>query len=517
MSTEQLHRKGTCSQTLNLIFVAIVFLTTLSCENQQPLIQAEHLASSPSVEISSIHVTNAKNRDISRYPIALLSGVVDNNIQQGAAAQDSKQPLASSLLDEPIQVTNLNNLRPEGTTKALIQRQQFKILVELVPGVNRLHLSAGAAQTDLELTYKPMTTSYRVNIIYVTPSDGNTRYYRENPYAPQDYKDKLDTAAKLLQTFTAECMNDQGLGRKTFNLEFDKDGKVVIHTLRFPASEKEFKNKSKNGGIALYNMLYDWVTQQFPDNHTKNLVMTSVGGADILLGKSRMALLDSTSFYAWPNDLESVQRAATDAMPAWGLGAVGSGLHELGHCFGCDHSADPASIMSIALASGMPVSWFCFNRAFTVAEPGWRKKQQELYFYPKSEIPRWEPYYTAQFYYHRWFQPDAREFHTTPLPTIEIDQPADEIVIRSPYGIGAVQFFGPSIEKTGNSPPPKKRGFELFKTIPPTVLRYKRGILRAMVSAPLGADIIVTDTEGNVIHTNEGGRRSDSSADSSYL
>ncbi len=37
---------------------------------------------------------------------------------------------------------------------------------------------------------------------------------------------------KLMQTFTAERMYDLGFGRITFNLEFDKAGRVIVHTLQ---------------------------------------------------------------------------------------------------------------------------------------------------------------------------------------------------------------------------------------------------------------------------------------------
>ncbi len=170
---------------------------------------------------AALTVENVREGETLRYPVALLRGTSEG----------------------PVRVVNTDNPRSEGSDLDPAQGGQYKALVELRPGVNHLRLTAGADDRRLTLTYQPMTTPYRVNLVYVTAEDGDTRYLTQKSNDRQDYARKIGTAAELMQTFTAERLHDLGLERKTFSLERDRAGRPVVHTVRYPAPAETLRGK----------------------------------------------------------------------------------------------------------------------------------------------------------------------------------------------------------------------------------------------------------------------------------
>jgi hypothetical protein len=437
---------------------------------------------------AEITVTNLKDKETLRYPVAMLRGTTD---QTGE-----------------VKVVNRDNSRPDGRNAAPIVDGLFVVLVELRPGANRLRLEAGKSRRDLTLRYTPMTTPYRVNIVFVTGEEGDTTYQTQKVRDPQDYRDKLDTAAKLMQTFTAERMNDIGFGRKTFNLEFDKDGKVVVHVARYPEPAQELRSKD---GSAWYGPFYPWIEKQFPMDRNKNLVVmaftykdpvTKRVGGHTALGGGGMGLFGSGSMFAWPDSIRDVCRAFSDTTPVdgdrvdddsafrstfWGLAAttIGAMLHEIGHTFGLPHSPDGESIMSRGFDH--------FNRAFTIIEPP-REGGTEPFRFMDCQAAYWDAPFADLLNFSPWFQPDARPFQAAAPPTVKLDAASDEVVVEAPCGIGAVVI----------QPESRKRISEVFQKDAPQVLRFKRDELREKVGAPNGAQFIVTDTQGNMAFVDEG-------------
>src|SRR5262249_31611255 len=203
---------------------------------------------------------------------------------------------------------------------------------------------------------------------YMTDYTGSTVYETQKVNDPQDYQAKLDTALKLAQTFTAESLNDKGLGRKTFKLELDSEGKVIIHTIRAPESAAYYQARTEN---QIYSEIYDWIDQQFPMDTGKNLVVLAFTRydqvkkqwlGDASLGGGGMALRGNIILFTCPSSLQDVPRALSDATRVgpsvgrdasgrntlWSLASsnLGVQLHEVAHTFDLDHSTDPLSIMS---------------------------------------------------------------------------------------------------------------------------------------------------------------------------
>ena len=167
-----------------------------------------------------IHVVNHEAGSTIRYPVALLRGeLTDRTATEIVVENESSQRASRKIV-------------------GVARDGRFRSLAELVPGENKLRLTSGQDVATLVMTYKPQTNPYFVRVIYMTDSTGETAYQSQFDKDPQDYSDKLDTSIKLLQTFTAERLHDIGLGRHTFNLEFDENGRVKVQIGRASCRER---------------------------------------------------------------------------------------------------------------------------------------------------------------------------------------------------------------------------------------------------------------------------------------
>jgi hypothetical protein len=392
-------------------------------------------ASSLTCAQAVVHIVNMADGETVRYPVVLLAGTADGakTITSKVAGRETTVP---------------------------VQNGAFKVLARLEPGRNKVDLASEAGKASIKLNYKPSTSPYRVNVVFVVPADEEPTYDAATN-GGKDYASRLATAALLMQTYTAESMNRMGFGRTTFNLELGKDGLPVVHTVRYPIGGDQLR--LRDGG-RLYGDLYDWIDRQFPTSTNKNLVLmgfsrfnpaTGQAEAHTALGGGGMGLFGNTAQWSWPVDLNDVYRAFSDAAPvdgtklhddsagrstAWGLASttVGAMLHEMGHTFGLPHTGDPTSIMQRGFDR--------FNRMFTVVEPPTKNRKQPTTFGP-DDTGRWEPRSAAQLACLRWFQPDARKFDDT-APTIKVEK--GEVVVRAQNGLGAVVFLPSEREVEGD-------------------------------------------------------------------
>lgn len=151
-------------------------------------------------------VTNHNSRSTVRYPVVLLRG-----------------ELPESSGDLTVKLGELESATVRRGTR-------FKSLVKLSEGENEITLSVSDSDENqtLSVTYRPQTNPYYVRMIWMTDSSGATEFATPHPDHPQDYEARLRTAATLMQTLTAERMHDIGMPRKTFRLERDENGEVVV-------------------------------------------------------------------------------------------------------------------------------------------------------------------------------------------------------------------------------------------------------------------------------------------------
>lgn len=413
---------------------------------------------------AAIRITNSEPNTLRRYPVALLIGQSD--------APDNT----------PLTVTNESSKRASRLFNTFVYAGRFKALAELVPGDNNLKLSDGQVQIGFRFRYQPMTTPYIVRVIYVTDDSGKTTYSTQKDNDPQDYRAKLSTAAKLMQTLTAESLNAQGLGRKTFRLESDDQGEVIVHTVKAPhpaAYYHGFKDTSSGSvGLQLYREMGALVEGQYPTQQAKNIVIMGFSGYDgttrtqyahTALGGGGLGVFSNLNLFSWPSSLQDVQPVFDDPTPVdpartfddsafrstlWGSAAttMGATLHEMGHTLGLPHSPHPFSIMSRGFDR--------FNRVFTLREPA-KDKAAPFLFFKDEEIACFERVSAQRLAYTRWFELDARTYNPAPAPAAIVDA-AGKIIITAPAGL---RFLG--IDREDNS-----RDSSIYPDAPPKRLEW---------------------------------------------
>ena len=210
-----------------------------------------------------IVLSNYVGGEVLRYTVPLIRGkLADAN-------------LAS------VEVINESSHRDTARMTCLAHKGRFKALTELVPGENRIVIRAGKDALALTLTYEPQTNPKIVRIIYATDSTGATDYQTPIPGDRQDYAAKLSTMMLMMQTFTGERLNDLGMGRRTFNLELDKTGKVKVHLLRCDKTAQQIYTMG-GGRRALFAYLDRQLDKQLPQPGGRNVVIPAFSRFDPL-------------------------------------------------------------------------------------------------------------------------------------------------------------------------------------------------------------------------------------------
>ena len=374
----------------------------------------------------AVRVTNLAPGETVRFPVVLIRG---------------------ELADASLQAVRVTNASSKWS--GLARRGRFKVLVELTPGANKFVISAGRAKVALLLNYKPQTNSHVVRVHYFVDKSGETRFQTPLKNDPQNWRGKLDTAMKLMQTFTAEWLGDLGLGRRTFNLELDDRGRVKVHILK---GRRDAAYYQKLTGHQLYGEAGRELRRQFPRKRAKNLVIpaftrfdpkTGKVGAHTALGGGNLALFGGGGLFSWPDSVARVQASfmnATRVDPKkvfsdsagrhtfWANASttMGAALHEIGHTFGLPHSRDVHDIMTRGHDR--------LNRFFTLVEPP-HARQKEMREFKDSEIACWSPVSGGALGPNRFFALDDRAWKDAGKIVVRLDPAAGQVVIESPYGL----------------------------------------------------------------------------------
>jgi hypothetical protein len=351
------------------------------------------------VEQGRILLTNVLDQEERHYPVVLLYG--------------------TALSAKIITITDQENRGVNGTVSAPVILSRFKILVELAPGENHLRLKTESGEKTICVKYTPCNGDHLINVVYLTADDCDTHYVTQKPNDPQNYEDKLDTAVKLMQCFTAERMHDAGKGYKTFALDLNANGRVKVKVLKFPESKEALRKLSGND---LYQRIYSWLVPLYPSDRFKNMVVMSFTGYDNVrkkplahtaLGAGGMGLFSCNGMCAWPDNLPDVVPAFSNATPVddtliwddtngrstlWALASttIGAVLHELGHTFGLEHQMfDPMSIMSRGFDY--------FDREFILQEPPARGHSEDVQV-TDSSTAHWDTASAAKLTDSPWFR-----------------------------------------------------------------------------------------------------------------
>lgn len=365
---------------------------------------------------ADLAVTNFKNGETIRYSTPLITGTT------GEESLDS------------VVLVNATSRRPSRTMKGLAHKGRFKVLADLVPGTNALTLTAGAKTLSLNLVFTPQTTPRIVRAVYYTDKTGDAGYLSPKPNDSQNVTGKLSTAMLLMQSFAAEAMNQQGYGRKTFNVELGGDGQAKVFIIK----GNQEPNAGLNGGA-----LDEAIATQAARPDTYYLVILGRGCGYTAVGGGGKALFGGACIYSWPDTIQEAQAAFMDATPIdsgkfhvdaigrdvfWANTStcIGACLHEINHVFWLPHSMDGFDVMT----RGHDY----FNRFFTLVEPPSKVSAKPVEF-TDDQVARYCKVTANNLACSRFMALDKQEYHDQYKVGIAYEPDQNQIRVTSDLGI----------------------------------------------------------------------------------
>ncbi|XP_024945724.1 putative zinc metalloproteinase YIL108W isoform X3 [Cephus cinctus] len=231
---------------------------------------------------------------------------------------------------------------------------EFRALVDLARGLNKLDLEAGGTRRRFILIHEPRPTRLRVTPVYVICSghDGYFQGPRGEDRSPESAATRIGLGARLLQTLTAEKLREAGHGRKTFQLERDLDGAecLVMHTRELMTGPLASRDRKYLAFLSCTR----YRGAPNPRTHEDTLARTEGHAA---LGGGGLALFGSACLHTWPTCLAQVlprfldstlvdtEQLMDDSNYRGTHGGclattLGSALHELGHTFDLGHTRE---------------------------------------------------------------------------------------------------------------------------------------------------------------------------------
>ena len=386
-------------------------------------------------EDKPIAVTNYEYNETIRYPLVLLRGdLKDTTLTRVTAVNESSK---------------MDSSRMEG----LASQGRFKVFAELVPGKNNLTVKTDKDSIAWVLNYKPQTNPYKVRAVHFTDNTGNPSFENQTK-GDQDYRARWDAALKLMQTYTADWMNERGYGRRTFNLEFDENGKVIVHIVK---AERSFDELQKLDGMQAYGAAGRAIRNQLPKGPYKNLVTvawsrhnpeTGKASGYAALGGGGVSTMGGACFYTWPAGVENIQKTfmsdvqidtekfhsdGGEAVYRTAANTLGAALHELGHAFGLPHTNPQKKLGNAIMFHG-----YLMNRYAAFADPPWKgNKFQWRPFDEKFERENTflAPVSCAALAPTRYFALDERDYTQNNTIRFSLDRKTKELVVASDEGL----------------------------------------------------------------------------------
>jgi hypothetical protein len=333
---------------------------------------------------------------------------------------------------------------------------RFKALVPLREGENVVLLRDGssAPARTLRLRLEPHPNPRFIRLVWVQAADGDGGF--EGPVGtPRDAESarkRLALGGLLLQSFTAESLFLMGHGRRTFRLELEPDGMPRVETFRSALTLAEARARTGN---ELWSHFYGELASLPRREDSIDLVLmsmtdwdgaTKTATAHTALGGGRLALFGSGTLYSWPETLDGVVPAWTDARDVdtsllmddsayrdryWANFATGLGacLHELGHTLSLPHPASGRGVMAREFDH--------VNRLFMLEEPPSARSPGLSPVRPEDE-KYWDPSHGHRLRWHAWLRQDGAPTPAGSGPSLRLEGGA--FVAESAAGLRHLEY-----------------------------------------------------------------------------
>lgn len=266
------------------------------------------------LENTRITIFNFKNNEIVNYPLILMKGAIEHY----NCNESSKTNVHNTVNDCAIS---------ESITKP--SKSSFKVLIELKPGENLVSIDFCCSSINMKLTYRRRKTCLNVVPMYIINNGhaGQFQSSEDEDNSPESACKRILTGSKLLQCLIAEKLYEEGLDRKTFQLENDE---CVIFRSNLNYKSARRMNQEElwaylgreimRSKIGCGNKKYLGFLSCTKYNGDKKLIQTyedmiKVTEGHIALGGGGLALFGSACLYTWPEKVEEVVRRFEDNTP----------------------------------------------------------------------------------------------------------------------------------------------------------------------------------------------------------
>ena len=281
---------------------------------------------------AEIKTLNFADGDIVGYPLVIIKGTTDQGIE---------------VTNRPSCISHRGN--------------EFRIILDLVPGINRIVINNSLESKILNIELKPPKNKKKFRACYFVPENGDERYQTADGTNEYKWKTKIQASLKMIQSFIAEDIYKIGAGKRTIHFISDSNLNPDVKLIKMPYSITELQSMNQ---YDLYKAFCKCLIEQHI--YHKDLKFIAIPSftrgtkGHISLGGSYLASYSSIALQCWPDSTETIDDKAhnTSLLPEFmyeykhrnnvsnqGGATIGALMHEVGHCFGLKHDGSKLSIM----------------------------------------------------------------------------------------------------------------------------------------------------------------------------
>jgi len=354
--------------------------------NNEPLVQCE------------IKLDSLKSGDIFHHKLILIKGKIESPYFKN---------IYLNSIDSNGRFININNRKIKNYDSFIDSKwpissiHEFTLVAKLTNGINNLELTYSYLNEIAKLNINVNLDQTQDNkleplhlVIYLTKNSPNQ--FDMDPRSKQFEKNDLNSAikrfktiARLWQAFNSEQLNKYNLGYKSFRLEEDTHGEVIINIVQ--SNKYDLNDLHTRNEMDVYNIAFDSIEKSnmiskktknklhiaalILDTHYDPISKRLLGNASLGGGNEniRLGLFGSHLTHSWPESEKELIWRLTDRnvidlnavfddnsptkFKSFNIGA-GTLLHEIGHLLGLQHTSGI-----------MQRGYDHFNSAFISIEP----------------------------------------------------------------------------------------------------------------------------------------------------